>query len=74
MAALMTNTPVFNGDLWNHRAIIAADGRVALPMRSNRWSRRYPESANPVTDVDAAAFDAEVAERASQPVAGVRLQ
>jgi len=51
VAALMTNTPVFNGYSWNHSKIVAADATVALAMGINLWSRSYLQSDNPITDV-----------------------
>ncbi|MBU3702076.1 MAG: hypothetical protein FGM58_08540 [Acidimicrobiia bacterium] len=51
VAALMTNTPLFNGYSWNHSKIVAADSSVALAMGINLWSRSYLQSDNPITDV-----------------------
>ena len=51
VAALMTNTPVFNGYSWNHSKIVAADSSVALAMGINLWARSYLQSDNPITDV-----------------------
>ena len=51
VAALMTNTPLFNGYSWNHSKIVAVDSTVALVMGINLWSRSYLQSENPITDV-----------------------
>ncbi|MFM8861781.1 MAG: hypothetical protein ACKOIA_04890, partial [Acidimicrobiia bacterium] len=51
VAALMTNTPLFNGYSWNHSKIVAADSSVALAMGINLWSRSYLQSENPITDI-----------------------
>ena len=53
IAALQSDTPVFNGYSWNHSKIVAADGRVALAMGINLWEKSYLQSANPVTDLGA---------------------
>ncbi|MBU6330717.1 MAG: hypothetical protein KGR18_12295, partial [Acidobacteria bacterium] len=53
VAALQSETPVFNGYSWNHSKIVAADGRIGLAMGINLWEKSYLQSTNPVTDVGA---------------------